>query len=208
MAKGKKKRGSPKGIVTCPFRYFNTLNLTAGTVVLQFNPGFLGTSIVSVSDGYSLFRIKKLKFRILALTTAASAAFLPSVPNTLPATNATNMEGVASIFHAGPVETVFSPWVSVPAAVFSGPLPWYHTRPGTFDVTEVYPCVLNILGTGTNSLYVDIEGTFQFKDPLTTNSTPMIDQLRRQIRDEEARILLEKERNRLLKILGGTIAKP
>ncbi len=182
---------------TSEAQYFFLQTLSGGAGSFGPIPANLGTSIQSVSDGYDLFRIRALKFRIFALTGGAAAACISSVPNTVPTASRTQlMEILESVDHEGPAQTVWSEWVHVRPPTFSGPFPWYHTRTGTFDVTEYQPCTIYFAGTGTNTVQVQIRVVYDFRDPIPTVSTPMEIAMRKELlllRSEQSRQQLKEK---------------
>lgn len=183
-------------------RFLYAVNLVAGAANLVLSPSQLGSAIVSVSDGFDFFRWKRLRFRLFASTTPSFAGVVSGSPNVPPTIAGDIMQLQAAVTHLGPLETQWSRWVTVPKGVISGPLPWYHTRVGTFSVTEANPCVLVVGGTGTNAINVELEGVLTFKDPIPTSATPVALLYRQKARDEEVRALTQRERDRLLKLLG------
>jgi len=188
--------------------YFASVALAAGVAALSIAPQFLGTSIAAVSDGFTLFKIKSLKFRIFALSGGAACGVMASIPNTAPNTSrGVLMELLDAVDHEAGSQTQWSEWVHVRRATYAGPLEWYHTRTGTYDTTEVVPCSMYFSGTGTNIVNLEIFASFQFKDPAPTAATPMALALRSQIKrseeDEAVRLLREKTLRAVLGIPPG-----
>jgi len=199
-----RKRGGGSDVVNSVWaHFFNPLVLVAGSNQVALAPSFLGTSISSTSDGYSLFRIRSMWFRILALTTGAAAGVITSFPNTLPSTRNLVMELVDAVDHEAGAQSNWTEKVRVHKAVLAGPFPWYHTRQGTFDISEVVPAVLQIVGTGTAVVLVEIMIDFEFKDPVPTASTPAELAMLREFRALRAKDDDTAARVRLLKQLCG-----
>jgi len=192
-------------VVTVPFHFFNSAALVAGSQSTVIRPDSFGTSLSSISDGFSLYRVLKFEFKILSVTSTAAVGVITSVPNTLPATVASVSELCDSTVHLGPLQFVWSEWVTVNTKVIAGPLPWYHTRAGTFDLTESVCATLVFAGSGTNVVNIMYRGVFQFDDPVPTSATPAQVALRIKVREEQDAIALSKSRDVLLRILG---AKP
>jgi len=191
-------------MVTAEFHEVLTVALVAGANNEIIRPDTFGTSITALSDGYDLFKCVRFSFRIFALTTSAIAGVVSSVPNTLPTTIATVSELLDSVYHLGPQQTGWSEWVRVNGSVLAGPYPWYHTRAGTFLETESVPATLVLAGSSTNTVVVEVRGTFTFKDPLPTSSTPSALLLRARAKQEEEQAALVKRKAELLKVLSYT----
>ena len=175
-------------VVSVQFHSIGTVTLASGSSIVSVRPDNFGTSLASVSDGYELFRVTQLRLRIFAKTGVASTGVVSSVPNTSPTTLSQNGELLDSVQHEGPLETMWSRWLSVRKDTLRGPFEWYHTRAGTFDATESAPATICHAGTGTNTIDVEYYGTMQFKDPAATANTPAALEIRAQLR-----MLLERE---------------
>lgn len=182
--------------------FFWNVTLVAGAENLPLRPDNFGSAVVSISDGYDFFRWRRLKFRVFALSAALTGAVCSGSPNVPPTTSADLGQLPASVLHNGPLETMWSRWVTVPPGVFLGPLPWYHTRLGTFSVTEVNPCLLLASGTGTDTAFIEVVGVMEFKDVIPTSATPAAVKLRAEARRLESKAVDARQRDTLLKLLG------
>jgi hypothetical protein len=91
----------------------------------------------------------------------------------------------------------------VSKSTLSGPLPWYHTRAGTFDVTESVPATLCYGGNGTDNIHVWFSGVIEFKDPIPTSSTPVVMALRAKVREEKDGADAQRMRQYFTKLFGG-----
>ncbi len=192
--------------VTVPFHSIAMVALAGGAASGPVRPDQFGTSLASVSDGYELFRVPSLRFRVFSSAAAALAAgVVTSVPNTVPATLPTIGELLDSVQHQGSgVETQWSRWINVRKDTLSGPFGWYHTRLGTFDPTEAAPATLCYAGTGTNTFYSEVMGVMQFKDPAATADTPAAVALRSAIRKDRFEQDELRLRQRVLQVLQAT----
>ncbi len=196
------KKGSKVAKEECHF--FSAQTLSAGAQQLQLTPSSMGTSIQSVSDGFALFRIRSLRFRIFAFTGGCAAGVITSNPNAGPTgSRAILMELPDAVNHEASLQTVPTEWIHVRKATVAGPFEWYHTRAGTYDVTEYVPCTMFFVGSGTNVVNVEIRCMFEFKDPVPTSSTPMAVTLRKQIRLAEDEEVVRAVRERTLRGLLG-----
>ncbi len=202
-------RNSKKGkIVAVPFHQIAVYTLSSGVFLPTIRPDSFGTGLLSVSDAYELFRVKRFKFRILAFTTPCAAGVITSTPNTLPGTIAQVGELMESVLHAGPQESVWSRWVTVSKQTLAGPYAWYHTRAGTFDATESAPATFCLAGTGSNQALVDVIGEMEFKDIAATANTPEQLALLNQVRKASAETRAAEERKRLLAVLAYSGVSP
>ncbi len=162
--------------VRVPFRFIYVGTLVAGVVNSGLRPDVLSTSLSSISDAYELYRLNKLKFRILPVTSSTgpqAVGVVTSFPNTIPASLAQISELIDGVQWGGAAtETQPTRWISVRKQVLAGPQSWYHTRAGTYDVTETICCTLCAAGTGTQVVNVELLGEFEFKDIAATANTP------------------------------------
>ncbi len=188
-------------VVRVQVHYYSPQSLAAGLALNPLVPSNLGTAVASVSDGYEYYRWRKLKFRIFAATTPGAASVVAGYPNAFPASIAALMETPPAVLHLSSSETVWSRWVVVPPEFYKGPFEWYHTRLGTYDVTEVYACSAAFAGTGTAVIHFELVGEMEFKDIVNTSSTPLMVQLRARIRAEQALQAAEERHKRLMQAL-------
>jgi len=204
--KGRAPRSSNAGVLSrVSFKFFSVVALSAGTSTLPLRPDQFGTAISSVSDGFDLFRVVSFRMKIVDGTAPCAAAVIGSVPNTLPSTRTTICEIIDSCVHGGPTMTVPAGFTVRPATL-NGPLPWYHTRAGTYDVTESVPATIVFGGGASDNVSVWYSGTFEFKDPIPTSSTPLALECRIRLRDERERIAHEQARLAILRALVPYVA--
>jgi hypothetical protein len=166
-------------------------------------PDNYSNQVLSVSDGYELFRVRRLRVRILLLVSGTAAlGVVASVPNTPPAAFTPITELLDSLPHAGPAETRWSKWLEVRPQTLSGPFPWYHTRVGTFDPTEAAPATVCLIGSAAGILMAEWRGVFEFKNPCDPANTPEEKALLHKFRVTRDQEDLKKERDLLLKKLS------
>jgi len=113
------------------------------------------------------------------------------------------MELIDAVDHEAGAQSNWSQWVRVRKTTLTGPFPWYHTRAGTFDTTEINPAILVFSGTGTAVVTVEIVIDFEFKDPVPTASTPEEFELLRRFRALRLKDDDDAARVRLLQRLCG-----
>ncbi len=198
---------SKSQIVRVPFHAFNIITLVAGANTAQLTPSLTTISpsrLATESDGFAHYRIAKYKFRILVPPTAPSGsstmAFVGGVQDTAPGSQLQAMEEMpCAILLAR--QTVHSDWVNVPKAILQGPFPWYKTVAGSADTTEETPGYLAFNGTGTEGVYFEVKGVYEFKTPVATANTPVALALLAKIRKERRDAIVRRARERLL----GTI---
>ncbi len=191
-------------VVTIPFHQINQEVLAAGVLSGPIRPDQFGTSLNAVSDGYELFRVTSLRFRVFSLASGCIAGVVTSVPNTVPSSSAQIGELLESVQHNGTKETTWSRWVNVRKDTISGPFNWYHTRVGTFDVTEAAPATVCYAGTGTETLAVEWSGVMQFKDPAAIANTPAQLALVRELRVQREIEAKERLKQQVLEAMAGS----
>lgn len=201
----------PKTVIM-DFHYSATSTLVAGAQAILMNPTNLAVRSSTEADGFTYFRIKKLKFRFIpnGLPTGNSAIGVVSgVPNTLPSTYAQVSELLDSTVHASastyPLETNWTRWVSVRKEVLKGPIEWYNTFAGSFAQEFDVPCTMCLAGTGTDVLLYEIFFTLEFKDPVATANTPAAVALRTQARKLVQESIQENEKRRILALLSAPV---
>lgn len=175
---------------------------------LQLYPQVLPTRVATQSDVWSLFRITRFRFRIKAATLLAVAGVVTSRPNTLPNTQADIGELLDSVPDLGALTFAWSSWVTVSSATLHGPFDWYHTRPGTYDITEYVPATLCGWTSGaTDVTYLEFEGSIEFRDPVAQANTPLLSELRLRIRELEQEAAEKQAREKFVKLIGGPTLK-
>jgi hypothetical protein len=190
------------------FHSLSSQTLAGGALSIAVSPA-LTARCTTEADGWNWYRVKALKFRILALTGPCAAGFVEGKPDTQPSTIATVGELLDSVLHGGSTEFVWSRWVEVPKIALAGALPWYKTIPGAATDEEELSGLLVFGGTTTNGLLLDVFFTFEFKGPVSTTNTPLQVELQLKLHEERRRIHAAKQRDGLLTLLakpptGGT----
>ena len=140
----KKTKGRKNGYQTSMDFHCALSTQTSAANVWSLNiiPAILPGRVATESDVWGLFRITRFRFRIKAATLLAVAGVVASRPNTLPSTQSDVGELLDSVPDLGALTFVWSSWVNVSPVTLRGPNPWYHTRQGTYDITEYVPAVL------------------------------------------------------------------
>lgn len=194
-----------------PFHFLSTVTLSGGTSSFSLNPSALvgTTRIPAVADTWAHFRVKKFAYRMhprTSLTGPASAAFVGGVQDTLPGSLAQVMELLPAAFISNQA-TVPTEWIHVKKQELSGALPWYKSLIGTADATEEAPGVMSFVGSGTDVLYVEFRGIYEFKTSVSTGNTPQEAILRAKLREERILLHRDRERTKLLSALAVPTAK-
>ncbi len=187
------------------FHYDSTFTLSSGATSLAVSPA-LSPRFGTEADAFEWYRIKALKFRIFAFTTAAYVGFVEGKPDTLPSSGAQVMELLDSVHHQGPLETGWSRWVNVPKKALAGSLPWYKTIVGAATDEEELCGVLCAAGTGTNALNVEFFTVVEFKGPIATANTPAMVEFSQKMREARLAAHALRRRAALLATLGSAPA--
>ncbi len=183
------QRKKLKDTISVPFRVLQTTTLAAGlgTIVLSPSSGF-SPRLQSVGDNYQLYRVKNLRFRLPYQGAANSCAvgFVPDFVDTPPSTIALVGELMHRVYWPSG-QTVPTEWQPVGQEDLHGALPWYKCMGGSPTSWEEQVGCLYIVGTGTQQVITEIEGTYEFKGSLDAANTPMD-------RRREQQLLREKQR--------------
>ncbi len=189
MSKNKNSQDS-----VCPFSYVQATAFSAGLSVIPLWPASFGR-VATIADGFDLFKVTKLKYRLLpgsTITVSQSAAYYPGVTDTTPASvNAISQN--PTMTYLALRQTVPSGWAEVPKADLHGYQTWYKTIAGSTDAGDEAPGNIYIAGTGTETFVIEIHGEFHFRGSTDTGSTPQ----------ERLRRLQIRERERLLALLSA-----
>ncbi len=182
-------------IVKIPFKFLSTFSLSGGVGSVPLQPVSF-SRVLEIADAYDLYRFVRLRYRLRSPATSfgtQGAAYYPGVTDTTPTTLVQLGENMHSVFVMSG-ETVPSNWHTVPRQALSGMLPWYKTIAGSLDTSEEQQGTLYIVGTGTETVYLELEGLVEVKAPASIANTPAA-------RRERAQRLAKE---RLLSVLGGT----
>ncbi len=193
-----------------PFRFMATVTLSSGVSGISVSPNsFLSPRAATEADAWAMYRVNRLKFRLhrVNFTVQQGAAYLGGVTDSTPTTIAQLSEAMSFTF-ISPVETVPSDWAVVRRADLQGMHPWYKTVAGTTETAEEIVGSIFLVGTGAENVFLEVMGEFEFKDSIATADTPLGRSLRLQIQAERRRVAAEKERNRLIAVLGNTKVAP
>jgi len=129
--------------------------------------------------------------------------YIGGVEDTPPATLQQMAELITSCIK-GVGQTVPTNWVHVPRIDLAGPFPWYKTVAGTADPTEESPGQVVITGSLTEAYIAEYRGVFEFKTSVNSANTPLNAKYRALMREERLRLMAERERDSILKVLSIT----
>ncbi len=207
-AKNKNKMGDGCRV---PFRYVISLTPVAGVFGVTLNPSSF-PRVQTEADGWSLFRILRMKFRILPPALAANqvltvGSFLAGVADTPPSTTAQASELLCGCTLGG-LQTTPSEWANVSPKDLAGPLPWYKTFVGASAYEEASPGTIYFVGSGTLPITAEFRGIYEFKSAIATANTPAAIDLRLRLRDEHRRRLAALEQQCLVSLLAGAPSAP
>lgn len=212
MPKKGGKRGGGGDSTRIPFHQIVTNAFVAGLFGFSAHPTGVGGRILTEADAWAHFRWRRFSFRLLrvgTVTSAQAAGWVGGVQDTSPSTIAQVAELLPSTLLQG-TSTVPSSWVHVRKVDLSGPFTWYKTLPGTADATEEAPAIISVVGTGTETFFLEIRGEIEFKTGVSTGNTPEELALRerlRQIRSERERAMAAASIQRLMCVVPGTEVK-
>jgi hypothetical protein len=167
-----------------PFHRVTAAALVAGSSEIRVRPssGQFG-AISGMYDSFELYKVSKLRFRLLpntSMATAQSVAYYPESQITAP-TVALNTDVIESTYINNDT-TVPTRWVNVPATRLQGQLEWYKSVPDAGDVGFEDQGIILVAGTSTETYYLEIQGTILFKNPVSTSV--VMDRIRNQLRNE------------------------
>lgn len=177
-----------------------TISLSAGIFSQSLIPQVIGNG-ATFAEIFELYRILKFRFRLIrdsALSGPLAACFIPGVIDTL------SGESLTGIFTTRPNVVLVkdavapTPWCKVPKNILNSYMTWYKTLAGTTDPADEVQGFLVAAGTGTNSCFVQLELTYQFKNQVPPGVTP-------QMRVDQQ---MRAEKERLLRILSIPSQKP
>jgi hypothetical protein len=89
-------------------------------------------------------------------------------------------------------ESVPGNWVNVPPRALEGMQEWYKTVAGTPDVGQEVLGVIQLVGTLTETISVEVAGRFEFCAPIEASNTPAMQLARKIIHDERLRLAQEE----------------
>jgi len=203
MSKVKKTKDS----AIVPFHLLVSGVLAGGVAQTRVDPTGLGGRVTAEADGWGLFRILSLRFRLVAsgtLTAAMTVGFIQGFPDTTPATIADVMTLIPATIQ-GAKQTVYSNWVSVSKSDLAGAFPWYKAIQGSFDSSEETPGTLCFVGTSTDPFILEVHVTLEFKSSMSTSNTPLQLNLLARIRRERELLAMEREKQKVLRVLQAPV---
>jgi len=194
-----------KSTSSLAFRVITTGAMTGGGFAINLLPASMSARLGSEADGFSFYRVKALKFRLhrSASTNPGGAAYIAGNPNTPPASILQGSEALTGVYLAAQY-TVPSNWATCRRQELAGPLPWYKTVSGTDAVDFEYPGIIAVNGTSTDAFVIEIEGVYEFKDPIATANTPEEVALVRQLRAKRQEAARSAAREGVLRLLSPT----
>lgn len=205
MSKNKARRSATSVMV---FHQLLTRTMSSQVSQLPGTPSGFAARFLQEADAWTLFRFRSLRFRIFGGTSHTAAGDLAccgvqeGAPDTPAATEATVLELIPSIAHAGAGQTVWSEWVQVPSSVLAGQMPWYQTVLGTFPAVAEVPFTFCFFGTSTGVIKFEVRYTVEFKSQAAAGNTPQSILLAERLREEREAQRVAKERGRLLEVLA------
>jgi hypothetical protein len=187
---------------TAVFHTITSQTMAGGVLTLSAQPSTISPRLNTECDAFAFYRIRSLKFRLHPPAAHQyNAGWVPGYPNTPPSTLAQVGELIeATVINA--TYSVPSSWVKVAKSSLSGPLPWYKTVSGTDAADFEVPGSIVVVGVSTDVVLIEIEGVYEFKEPIATANTPEQIALQQRIRllgEESAKAVA---RDRMLKVLS------
>ncbi len=184
------KRGSGNSeSVKIYFGIVVTSTLTAGRYSQSLRPtASVSDRIGAIADVFALYRLNKLRFRLHPAATTIMMCALPNYVDTAP-NGFSQMSETKAKAYISSVYSVPTKWVNVDLAVIRGALPWYKTVAGAPDDWDEIACTLYLTNqagtTGTEGFVYELEGEYEFRDPIDPGNTPKLIEARAQRRREE-----------------------
>lgn len=210
MRKSSKKRGvaggnnasySDGGQPICLIKRYTTITMSAGAGSLATDPTTLGTRATILSDGFALYRIVGMRYRLHPGTrsTTQVLAWYPGIVDTAPGSIIINSENPNSVVLATG-QTSPTAWAKLSRKEVQGYFTWYKSKAGSLDPSEETQGTFYVNGTGAEQCLIEFEVQMQFRAPVDVSTTPAV--------RENAAVL--RERDRLLRILsaGSTSTTP
>lgn len=149
----------------------------ATTYAYPMQPGSFDTRGVAEADGFELYRIVKLRFRLVPAFDAGPpticAAWIAGITDTTPPTLATLAEVPLHALMGGGQSTPTA-WVNVPSRTLKGYETWYKTIAGTPDPAQEIQGYVFVAASGTGAATLEIQAVFEFKQPAPVGSTPQM----------------------------------
>lgn len=216
--------------IVMPFHVVYRQGVVATNQVFNFvlNGNALGRAS-TVADSWALFRLKKLRFRIMPVAVTATVGspptyvaigYVTSIPDTNPATfgqvtELTNSTLIAITATNGSIaisdgQTMPSNWVEISGDDLHGPFPWYKSIPGTADATEEAPGQISVAYDAvaptsyTGTFAIEVEGVVEFKGgvDIVQSGTSLDSELLAKVRADRIERARMVERTKILSILA------
>lgn len=210
-----------------PFHAVVAYTLSGGVLAVPIRPDASGIAIprlTTAADVWALWRMKRFRFRLLCNTQSTAVDSVVGYYGKAPATTApATVQTITELGKFSLVttkQTSHGQWVRVPKSLMMGQMPFYQTQGGSTgaDVAEEDCGTMYLFGSSTGPLSVEISGTILFKSPVDGTNTPLslpaamralaVAQQELELAQKCHDAVVEKERQRLLRILGVDEAKP
>ncbi len=209
-----------KDLMTTAFRALVPLTTTTTTGSLNFTPANISTRLTTLADVWELFRIDKMRFRLVpqttgSTTTGVGVAWIPDIVDTIPATLAAQQAFINSTFGLCPsggalYQVSKFDWVNIPVQDLRGALPWYKAVEGSPAVWLECPGLFSLVCAGSGAaitIYIEVEGVLTFKGAADPGSTPY-ERALRQVAAEKKRLLAILASTEDGKTAGGGSSRP
>ncbi len=159
-----------KDQMTTAFRALVPLTTTTTTGSLNFTPANVSTRLTTLADVWELFRIDRMRFRLVPQPVGGSAtgvgvAWIPDIVDTIPATLAAQQSFINSTVayvNAGLIiQTSKFDWVNIPVQDLRGALPWYKAVEGSPATWLECPGLFSLVLPGAGSsvtVNIEVEG--------------------------------------------------
>lgn len=178
-----------------PFTTQITIALAAGEATISVSPNSsLSSRISTIADTYSLYRFVSLSFTLIRSGTITSstqvAAFIPGITDTKPAT----VSDASALLHKSIVSSIQTGgWQKcvVPRKALAGMQPWYKTVVGTPDPAAEVQGVIQVVGTGTDTITLWVSGNVEFMSPIAVANTPKAQLAYQMLHEERKRLACE-----------------
>ncbi len=186
----KGRNGLSDHVISVPFKLLASTTGATSYALTLIPSSALFPRCATIADAFELYRIKKLRFRLIPGATGGTvvAGYLPGVVDTPPATIAL----VGEILHSvilGTTQTVPSRWCDVPAVSLKSYETWYKTIAGTPDTAQENQGTIFIAASAAGTAFlIEAEAIYEFKGAVDPTNTPAM-RLKAEWAREKERIL-------------------
>lgn len=168
------KQARQKDITVVPFHVVAQKTCSSNVAVQELNPGAgWSARLAAIAEGYSLYRITKLKFRQCVNGTSSGVSYVADVADA-GSVSPNFFNNNYSCFMAS-VQTVPSEWINVPRSILKGALDWYKSLGGTATTWEEVNGSLYFWSSGaTDVIRYELRGVMEFKGPVDPAQVPRL----------------------------------